>query len=340
MHSTRTKTRAAGAIAAGAVLAIAGLASAQSADDFITPKMEAIAKARYGPDAKIIAIHPAESPSAKTISGHFAGSAARGSCPETRIDIFTDPGTPTSVPGFGIGEECAVTLTAPPGDYPIEIVKIGVGWASAGGGGGQSLEDQLRIYAGGIATLGAPQWFVDGPVLTDGANNEFDIVGIGTGSRIINSGAFTISLKMANAQLPGDPAPFHDGDGCQSGAQNLIFGDIGLGLQWFDACLIGLGGDWAMYAVYIPTSCGPANDCDGNGMDDTDEIAMNPSLDCNSNGQLDSCEIEETPGLDMNMNGVIDSCEPPPTCPGDITGNGVVNSADLAELLGLWGPCP
>ena len=30
---------------------------------------------------------------------------------------------------------------------------------------------------------------------------------------------------------------------------------------------------------------------------------------------------------------------PPPLCPADLNGDGVVDAADLAMLLGSWGPC-
>ncbi len=32
-------------------------------------------------------------------------------------------------------------------------------------------------------------------------------------------------------------------------------------------------------------------------------------------------------------------CEPPSACPADLDGDGTVNAADLAQLLGNWGPC-
>ena len=43
------------------------------------------------------------------------------------------------------------------------------------------------------------------------------------------------------------------------------------------------------------------------------------------------------PGMpDQNDNGVPDACD----CPGDLNGDWTVTAADLAELLGDWGPCP
>ena len=43
------------------------------------------------------------------------------------------------------------------------------------------------------------------------------------------------------------------------------------------------------------------------------------------------------PGMpDQNDNGIPDACD----CPGDLNGDWTVTAADLAELLGDWGPCP
>lgn len=42
------------------------------------------------------------------------------------------------------------------------------------------------------------------------------------------------------------------------------------------------------------------------------------------------------PSLDGNCNDVPDACE----CPADLNGDGEVEAADLAILLGSWGPCP
>jgi hypothetical protein len=60
------------------------------------------------------------------------------------------------------------------------------------------------------------------------------------------------------------------------------------------------------------------------------------TLDCNENGVPDGCDIFEVgSSADINRNGVPDECE----CIGDLDGSGVVDAADLAILLGGWGPC-
>lgn len=62
----------------------------------------------------------------------------------------------------------------------------------------------------------------------------------------------------------------------------------------------------------ISESC-DANDCNGNGIPDADEIAGGAD-DCDSNGVLDECEAF---GGDCDGNGVLDVCETLPDCDAD-----------------------
>lgn len=262
-------------------------------------------------------------------------TAEGGACPDEILENYSIIGQTVAVPGFVANEECAVVLNAPANHYPIEITKIRIGWSSVFGGQGQSLEDALRIYPNGLPNPGAFQYEALGPVLTDGGINEFDLTTTaGDGSRIVNSGPFTVSLRIANSMQPSDPAPNHDGNGCQPG-KNAIFAQ---GLGWVDACALGVSGDWIMSVTYRQVDCGQITDCNGNQIDDADEIAGNPALDCDVNGEIDSCQIAANPSLDMNQNGVLDICEPM-SCLGDLTGDGVVNGADLATVLANWGAC-
>ncbi len=60
------------------------------------------------------------------------------------------------------------------------------------------------------------------------------------------------------------------------------------------------------------------------------------TLDYNENGVKELCDIFEIgSSVDINGNGVPDECE----CIGDLDESGVVDAADLAILLGAWGPC-
>ena len=58
--------------------------------------------------------------------------------------------------------------------------------------------------------------------------------------------------------------------------------------------------------------------------------------DCNENGVPDNEDIADGTSPDENGNGVPDECEGNPA---DLDGDGMVGPADLAILLGNWGPC-
>ena len=59
----------------------------------------------------------------------------------------------------------------------------------------------------------------------------------------------------------------------------------------------------------VPDECQP--DCNGNGIADSCDIADGFALDCNQNGIPDDCDIAGDLSLDANLNGVPDSCEGP-----------------------------
>ena len=152
-------------------------------------------------------------------------------------------------PCFVPGEEAGVVFTAPPGDYPLEILRVGIAWASQFGGSPQSLEEALHVYGGGLPNPGAPIFSLPGPVMTDGFINEFDLEPQ-PGEITVASGPFTASLEFLN-QNSGDifaPSVVHDGNGCQAG-KNAVYVQPG---GWSDACALGVTGDWVMYVIYRP----------------------------------------------------------------------------------------
>ncbi len=206
-----------------------------------------------------------------------------------------------------------VVLNAPAAHYPIEIMRVRIGWGSANGGQADSLEDSIRIYPAALPTPGTVQYSIGGPVLVDGAINEFDLTTAagGVGSRIFNSGPFLVSLRMANTQTLTSPAPIHDGNGCQAG-KNAIRTVPG---GWFDACTLGVSGDWVVSVTYRQVNCAPVA--------------------CPSDLTLDSVvNAADLAQLLANWG----AC-PAGACSSDLTLDGVVNAADLAQLLANWGPC-
>lgn len=182
------------------------------------------------------------------------GDVAHAQCPsEPPLQNYTGAGT-VACPCFVPGEVAAVVLDAPAAHYPIEILKIGIGWGSQFGGTPQSLEQAVHIYANGLPNPGAPQFSLLGPVLTDGAINVFD-VSLVPGNKIINAGPFAVGLEFLN-QNAGNPfaaSVVHDGNGCQPGANAVLAIPGG----WSDACVLGVTGDWVMYVEYRQLNCCP-----------------------------------------------------------------------------------
>ncbi len=90
-------------------------------------------------------------------------------------------------------------------------------------------------------------------------------------------------------------------------------------------------------------------DCNGNDIDDAEDIASGASddcddngvpdecqPDCNTNGVADTCDITQGDSPDEDGDGVPDEC----ACLADLDQNGAVEPFDLALLLGFWGPNP
>jgi len=74
----------------------------------------------------------------------------------------------------------------------------------------------------------------------------------------------------------------------------------------------------------------PGNDCNGNNVLDSCDIANGTSSDCNGNGTPDSCEIKGG-AADCNGNNVLDSCELASGSATDCNGNGTLDSCDIAD---------
>lgn len=178
----------------------------------------------------------------------MAGAAA-AQCPaEPPLSNYTGS-SQIACPCFIPGEQAGAVFTAPAGDYPLEILRVGIGWSSQFGGSPQSLEEALHLYAGGLPDPGAPIFTLPGPVMTDGFINEFNLEPQ-PGEITVTSGPFTASLEFLN-QSAGNifaASVFHDGNGCQPG-KNAVFAQPG---GWADACALGVSGDWVMYVIYRP----------------------------------------------------------------------------------------
>ena len=182
----------------------------------------------------------------------FGPVAAFGECPEEDpLQHYTGSGT-VVCPCFVAGEEAGAVFTAPSEHYPIEILRVGIGWGSQYGGTGYTLEQSIHIYDAGLPNPGSPVFSLDGPQLLDGYINEFDLEPL-PGEIVIDSGAFTVTLEFMNDNA-GDifaPSMVHDGNGCQSG-KNVVYAVPGI---WYDSCVLGVTGDWIVYVIYREDEC-------------------------------------------------------------------------------------
>ena len=185
--------------------------------------------------------------------------AAADPCPEEDpLQNYTGGGT-VVCPCFVAGEEAGAVLQAPAEHYPIEILRVGIGWGSLYGGTGQTLEQAIHIYPAGLPNPGTAIASLEGPVLNDGFINEFDLEPL-PGEITIDSGPFTVTLEFLtdNAGDTFAPSMVHDGNGCQAG-KNVVYAIPG---GWFSACALGVTGDWIVYAIYRQVNCGAGVDED------------------------------------------------------------------------------
>jgi hypothetical protein len=165
---------------------------------------------------------------------------------EPPLKNYTGSGT-VACPCFVSGEQAGAVLNAPAEHYPLEILRIGVGWGSQFGGNPQQIEQAIHVYGAGLPNPGTPVFDLVGPQLADGVINEFDIEPL-PGEVTIDSGPFTVTLEFLydNVLDPYAPTVVHDGNGCQAG-KNVVFAIPG---GWNDACTLGVTGDWVFYVVY------------------------------------------------------------------------------------------
>lgn len=176
------------------------------------------------------------------------GENVYAQCAEApQLQNFTGGGM-TVCPCFVPGEEAGVVFDAPPADYPLEILRIGIGWGSQFGGNPAQIEQAIHVYhAAGLPDPGAPIFSLVGPQLTDGVINLFNIEPI-QGEVVITQGSFTVSLEFLNQSSVLAPSVVHDGNGCTA-AKNVVKAIPG---GWIDACLAGVTGDWVFFVVYRP----------------------------------------------------------------------------------------
>ncbi len=203
-----------------------------------------------------------------------AGWALAQDCPtEPTVQNFTGAGT-TACPCFNYEEEAGAVFPVPIEHFPIEILRVGVGWGSVFGGNPAQVERALFIYNGQLPDPGEPVITLPGPQMIDGVINEFNFEVLG--SFIIETApvAATLQFQISNLNNIYAPTLVHDGNGCQGG-MNLIKAIPG---GWMDACSAGVSGDWVFHLIYRQVNC-------MSGVDDREYTVSNVPL----KPQLNDC---------------------------------------------------
>jgi hypothetical protein len=255
------------------------------------------------------AVITGEAPEATLLELGSADAAPRGAEITLQNDSLTDGGNAVLQFGFINDEIGAARYVIDPNLFPIQIKKVQIYWQSGLSNGTQSLQDAINIYTGNFNLIAN----LEGPVLTDGSLNEFDLSALNI---VINSPTtLTVGLQFFDAPN-GDglkPTLATDDNGCQSGL-SVVFTpgpDI-----WFNLCAFGVSGDLVIRTIIDPM--GSIIPCPG---------------DINDDGVVDTADL----GLLLAVFG-----QAPPSLPeADINGDGVTDTADLGLLLSVFGtPCP
>jgi hypothetical protein len=164
-------------------------------------------------------------------------------------DSIQNNGQAVIVGNFIAGEHAGVRLTSPCNGA---IVAVQILWLEGTPGHPPSLEDAIHIYAGAtFPTPGAELALLEGPVLTPGYWNEFrylDEAGTIPLNVPVTAGQqFYVTLQFYNPTDVGNggPSVVRDVDGCQNG-KNVIYAIPG---GWWNSCLLGVAGDFAIRAI-------------------------------------------------------------------------------------------
>ncbi|MBI2397661.1 MAG: hypothetical protein HYV17_07675 [Xanthomonadales bacterium] len=180
-----------------------------------------------------------------------AAGGAQAAEVTVKNDSLADLGTAVIVQGFVPGEKAASWLTSPCNG---DLRAVQVFWRSPAGTSGQTLHQAIEISRSGtFPTPGTLAQSIVGPVLTDGALNEFRYLDENNTVPLIvpvtANETFVVALEFDVSIGAGDPSVVRDVDGNQSG-RNGLYAQIGAGsYAWFNSSSLGVNGDWVIRAV-------------------------------------------------------------------------------------------
>lgn len=156
-------------------------------------------------------------------------------------DSIIDFGNVAIQVGFAADEEATAWLTA---TCTGDLTHMRILWLSFLGGQPDVLHQAIRVWQpGAFPTPGPLDVDLLGPVMVDGFFNEFPLIPpipVNQGDTVV------LGFQFLNAPPSLGPSLVTDTDGCQSG-RNGIFAIPPSG--WFDACALGVSGDFAIRGV-------------------------------------------------------------------------------------------
>ena len=258
-------------------------------------------------------------------------------------DSVTDFGQAVIVGDFVGGEMAGTRLTSPCNGT---IVGVQVLWLEGTAGHGESLEEAIHIYADdgpGFPTPGTELALLEGPVMTPGYMNEFRYLDEAQTMPVnvpVTAGQhFYVAFEFYNATDVGNGSPsvVRDTNGCQANS-NVLYGDLGLGRQWYNFCLL-ISGDLAIRAIIdCPGATGAC--CDENAIctNDVEEGDCSGAFDTWFEGQTCAQVTCPTPtgaccnGVGGCLDGLEEAvCEDPPYN-GIYGGNGTTCSDPVCDV--------
>jgi hypothetical protein len=156
-------------------------------------------------------------------------------------DSVVDFGSAVIQAGFVAGERGAAWLTP---TCTGELVAVRILWLDLVNSGSQTLGQAITISAAGaFPAPGSPLAELVGPVMTEGFFNEFVIM---PAIEVAEDEPLVVDFEFLSSPPAIGPSLVTDADGCQA-TRNAIFAIPPA--SWFDACVLGVSGDFAIRAV-------------------------------------------------------------------------------------------
>lgn len=250
-----------------------------------------------------------------------------------------------------------ITISDPEADNDPQTINVELAVLCCYDIGGAIYDDLGDPLGSGVA---------DVTVTVEGENGTFTACTAGSQGiwmiECVLEGTYTVTPTMGGCEfahvvagVPGDPPPItiivdaaHEAENgsiqfladCLPGACCLS-GDVCIGPVDCAAC-VSIGGIYQGNGTTCDDPC-QYEDCNGNGILDTVDIANCSTQDCQPNGIPDECDIDPSDpdgngqvSSDTNSNGIPDECE---WILGDLDGDGDVDIDDYALFAGcMTGP--